>query len=161
MNNDNIMSDKEFLLRAVKLAEDGIEKGGGPFGAVIVRNHKIISEATNIVVSSSDPTAHAEIVAIRQASKILGSHDLHDCILYSSCEPCPMCLGAIYWSGIKTVYFAADRKDAASAGFNDKFIYDEIGLPSDEREVKFCKLPEVDGTTVFIKWGLFENKIPY
>jgi guanine deaminase len=156
-----MMSDNEFLLHAVKLAEDGIEKGGGPFGAVIVRNREIISEATNIVVQSSDPTAHAEIVAIRKASKTLGTHDLHDCILYSSCEPCPMCLGAIYWSGIKTVYFAADRKDAASAGFNDKLIYDEISLPVDKREVKFCKLPEVDGTTVFKKWNRLENKIPY
>lgn len=156
-----MMSDNEFLLRAVKLAEDGIENGSGPFGAVIVRNGEIISEATNIVVSSADPTAHAEIVAIRQASKLLNSHDLHDCILYSSCEPCPMCLGAIYWSGIKTVCFAADRKDAASAGFNDKFIYDEIGLPPDKRMVRFLKLPEVNGMGVFKKWDLFENKIPY
>ena len=161
MNIENKMSDNDFLLRAVKLAENGIEKGGGPFGAVIVRNNEIISEATNMVIQSSDPTAHAEIVAIRQASKLLGSHDLHDCILYSSCEPCPMCLGAIYWSGIKTVFYAADRKDAASAGFNDKFIYDEIGLPADERGIKFCKSHEVDGTTVFRKWDLFENKIPY
>ena len=161
MNNNKMMSDKDFLLRAVKLAEDGIEKGGGPFGAVIVRNNEIISEANNMVIKSSDPTAHAEIVAIRLASKILNTHDLSNCKLYSSCEPCPMCLGAIYWSGIKTVYFAADRKDAASAGFNDKFIYDEISLPADERDIKFCKLPEVDGTVVFRKWDSFENKIPY
>jgi guanine deaminase len=153
--------DKDFLIRAVKLAEDGIEKGGGPFGAVVVRNGEIISEATNDVVLSNDPTAHAEITAIRKAAKMLGSHDLSDCKLYSSCEPCPMCLGAIYWSGIKTVFFAADRKDAASAGFSDKYIYDEISLSPEDRHIIFQKLAEVDGTEVFRIWNRFENKIPY
>jgi guanine deaminase len=156
-----IMTDKDFLLKAVKLAEEGIENGSGPFGAVIVRNGEIISEAVNNVVSTNDPTAHAEIEAIRQASKALATHDLGDCILYSSCEPCPMCLGAIYWSGIKKVFFAADRKDAASAGFSDKYIYNEINLSPGHRHVKFIRLPEVDGTGVFRIWSQFENKIPY
>lgn len=155
------MTDKDFLIRAVKLAGEGIEKGGGPFGAVIVRNGEIISEAVNNVVSLKDPTAHAEIVAIRQASKVLETHDLGDCILYSSCEPCPMCLGAIYWSGIKVVFFAADRKDAALAGFSDKYIYDEISLPSERRHINFTCLSEVDGKGVFRIWNQFENKIPY
>ncbi|MBA4321560.1 MAG: tRNA-specific adenosine deaminase [Odoribacter sp.] len=155
------MTDKDFLKRAVKLAENGIEKGGGPFGAVVVRNGKIISESTNRVVHSTDPTAHAEILAIRQAAKVLGTHSLNDCILYSSCEPCPMCLGAIYWSGIKTVFFATDRKDAAAAGFNDKYIYDEISLPPEERHILFNRIPDVDGMEVFRIWNRFENKIPY
>jgi guanine deaminase len=155
------VTDIDFLTKAVKLAEGGIEKGSGPFGAVIVRNGEIISEAVNNVVSSKDPTAHAEIEAIRRASKILDTHDLGDCILYSSCEPCPMCLGAIYWSGIKKVFFAADRKDATSAGFSDNYIYDEIKLPLVNRHIKFCKMTEVDGTGVFRIWSNFENKIPY
>jgi guanine deaminase len=155
------MTDKDFLIRAIRLAKDGIEKGGGPFGAVIVRNGEILSEATNNVVNSNDPTAHAEIAAIREAALKSGTHDLSDCNLYSSCEPCPMCLGAIYWSGIKTVFFATDRKDAAAAGFSDKYIYDEIGLPPEERNVLFRKMEEVDGTEVFRIWNRFENKIPY
>jgi guanine deaminase len=155
------MTDKDFLARAVKLAEDGIEKGGGPFGAVIVRDGEIISEATNIVVYSSDPTAHAEIVAIRLAAKYLCTYDLSDCTLYASCEPCPMCLGAIYWSGIKRVCFAADRKDAEAAGFNDKLIYDEICLSPEKRLIQFHRMTDVDGVEVFRIWSRFENKIPY
>jgi guanine deaminase len=155
------MTDKDFLVRAVKLAEDGIKYGGGPFGAVIVRNGEIISEATNKVVHSHDPTAHAEILAIREAANILGTHNLSDSVLYSSCEPCPMCLGAIYWSGITKVFFAADRKDAAAGGFNDKFIYDEISLPVEKRHIEFHRLPDVDGMEVFRIWNRFEDKIPY
>jgi guanine deaminase len=155
------MTDKEFLTRAVELAKNGIKKGGGPFGAVIVRNGEIISESTNRVVHSNDPTAHAEILAIRMAADVLGTHILGDCILYTSCEPCPMCLGAIYWSGIKTVFFATDRKDAASAGFSDKYIYDEIGLVPEKRHVIFNCIPEVDGMEVFRVWNRYENKIPY
>ena len=161
MNFKFMMTDKDFLTRAVKLAEEGIEKGGGPFGAVIVRNKEIISEAINMVVCSNDPTAHAEILAIRQASKVLGTHSLHDCILYTSCEPCPMCLGAIYWSGIKTVFYAADRKDAADAGFSDKYIYDEISIPVEKRHIVFHQLEEVNGMETFRIWNSFENKIPY
>jgi guanine deaminase len=156
-----MVSNATFLARAVKLAEKGIEKGDGPFGAVVVRKGKIVSESTNMVVQLNDPTAHAEILAIRSAGKKLGTHNLNDCILYSSCEPCPMCLGAIYWSGIPNVFYAADRKDASSAGFNDKFIYDEISLPPDMRQIKFHKLKEVDGKEPFRIWNTFENKIPY
>jgi guanine deaminase len=156
-----MMKDKDYLERAIKLAEDGIKNGGGPFGAVIVRKGEIISEAINTVVHSHDPTAHAEVVAIRKASDFLGTHILSDCVLYTSCEPCPMCLGAIYWSGIETVFFATDRRDAAAAGFNDKFIYDEIGLSPEERHIKFNRIPGVDGTEVFRIWKNFENKIPY
>jgi guanine deaminase len=155
------MGHKEFLNRAIKIAEDGIKKGGGPFGAVIVLNGEIISEANNRVVISNDPTAHAEILAIRQASKVLDTHILADCILYASCEPCPMCLGAIHWSGIKTVFFAADRRDAEAAGFSDKLIYDEICLSPEKRQIVFKQLSDVDGIEVFRIWDKFENKIPY
>jgi guanine deaminase len=155
------MTDKDFLERAIKIADEGIEKGAGPFGAVVVQNGKIISESTNKVVQSHDPTAHAEVLAIREAAHKAGTHDLHDCILYSSCEPCPMCLGAIYWSGIKKVYFAADRKDAANAGFNDEFIYDELTLLPEKRNVSFKRIKGVDGQGVFKKWKRFENKVQY
>jgi guanine deaminase len=156
-----MMRNNDFLARAVKLAEDGIEKGGGPFGAIIVNKGEIISEAVNRVVHSNDPTAHAEILAIRQASKILKTYNLSACTLFASCEPCPMCLGAIYWSGIKTVFYAADRKDAAAAGFNDKYIYDEISNPAEKRHLTFTQLKEVDGSEVFRIWNRFEKKIPY
>ncbi len=155
------MTDKDFLERAIKIAYEGIEKGTGPFGAVVVQNGEVISESTNKVVESHDPTAHAEVLAIREAAQKSGTHDLHDCILYSSCEPCPMCLGAIYWSGIKEVYFAADRKDAANAGFNDEFIYDEITLLPEKRNVSFKRIKGVDGREVFKKWERFENKVQY
>ena len=151
----------KLLTRAVKIASDGIEKGGGPFGAVITKRGKIIAEAYNEVVSSGDPTAHAEILAIRNAAKNIGSHDLSDCILYTSCEPCPMCLGAIYWAGIKKVFYAADRKDAAKSGFNDEYIYDEIELMPEQREIIFNHLPDIDGQMVFRIWDLYENKNPY
>jgi guanine deaminase len=155
------MTDHDFLTRAVQLAEEGIERGCGPFGAVIVQKGEIISEAVNCVTSSKDPTAHAEIGAIRKASEILNTHNLGDCILYSSCEPCPMCLGAIYWSGIKKVFYAADRRDAAMAGFSDEYIYDEINLSPENRHTEFHRLKDVDGTRVFTIWSRSENKIPY
>lgn len=154
-------NDKIFLLKAVETASDGIANGGGPFGAVIVTNDKIISTAFNKVVLNNDPTAHAEILAIREAASILKTFDLSNCILYTSCEPCPMCLGAIYWSGIKRVVYACDRLDAENAGFNDKLIYDEITLEPSARKVTFLKL-SVDGSKkIFQKWDDLENKITY
>ena len=109
-------NDKIFLRKAIELASEGIYSGGGPFGAIIVKDGKIISGAYNRVVLNNDPTAHAEILAIREASSALKNHDLNECTLYTSCEPCPMCLGAIYWSGIKKVVYSCDRSDAESAG---------------------------------------------
>jgi len=153
--------DRSLLRRAVKLAGDGIEGGGGPFGAIITKEDKIISESFNRVVLLNDPTAHAEILAIRQASITLKSHDLGECTLYTSCEPCPMCLGAIYWAGIKKVVYSSDRDDAANAGFNDSFIYNEILLHPSERKVTFIHLTDDGSKEVFRKWEQFENKIPY
>lgn len=154
-------NDKLFLKKAIENATKGIMKGGGPFGAIVAKNGKIISEAVNNVVLARDPTAHAEILAIREASSVLESHDLSDCTLYTSCEPCPMCLGAIYWAGIKKVVYACDRIDAEKAGFSDNFIYEEIILSPAERKVTFLQIKDMDGEEVFKKWDDLENKILY
>lgn len=156
-----MQSDKTLLMRAIEIAGKGMDKGGGPFGAVVTRDGIIISEAYNRVVISNDPTAHAEILAIREAAKILKSHDLGSCTLYSSCEPCPMCLGAIYWSGIRKVVYASDRFEAEKAGFSDKMIYDEIILNPSDRKIIFQKITDTGGKEVFKKWDLMENKISY
>jgi tRNA(Arg) A34 adenosine deaminase TadA len=154
-------NDKKFLLRAIKIASDGMVAGGGPFGAVIVKDNNIISESSNRVVLNNDPTAHAEILAIRTASSALQTYNMEGCTLYTSCEPCPMCLGAIYWSGIKKVVYACDRTDAEGAGFSDKLIYDEIALDPSSRSVKFIKMSDSEGAEVFRKWIDMEGKIPY
>ncbi len=154
-------NDRSFLKRALEIAIKAIDEGGGPFGAVIVRGNKIIAESSNNVVLKKDPTAHAEINVIRKASAILGTHDLSDCILYSSCEPCPMCLGAVYWSGIGKVVYASDRKDAEAVGFSDKLIYDEIMLQPSARKIRFLHIPVCEGGDPLRKWNEFEGKIPY
>jgi guanine deaminase len=154
-------NDKTLLNRAIELAGFSLENGGGPFGAVIVREGKIISEAFNRVVLDNDPTAHAEILSIRQASSSIRSHDLSDCVIYSSSEPCPMCLAAIYWAGIKKVVYATDRYDAARAGFNDNNIYNEIKLEPDKREIAFLHLPLPGGKEIFKRWEELEDKTPY
>ena len=153
--------DRIFLEKAIEIAKYGISSGGGPFGAVVVKDNSIIAEAYNRVVLSNDPTAHAEILAIRQASMVLKSHELHDCTLYSSCEPCPMCLGAIYWSGISKVVYSCDRTDAERAGFSDKLIYNEIMLDPSERKISFIRLTGCGGKEVFREWDELENKIRY
>lgn len=154
-------NDKLFLLRAIEIAKNGISSGGGPFGAIIVRDNKIISEAFNRVILNKDPTAHAEILVIRQASSLLKTHDLSECTLYASCEPCPMCLGAIYWSGIKKIVYSCDRTDAEGAGFSDKLIYSEIVLDPSKRKISFIRLTDSGGQEVFRQWNEFENKVTY
>jgi guanine deaminase len=153
--------DKLFLGRAVGLASESIAKGGGPFGAVIVKNKMIISEAHNTVFLSNDPTAHAEVSAIRKAAEALGSFDLTGCSLYTSCEPCPMCLGAIYWAGIRKVVYASDRKDAEEAGFSDNLIYEEISRSPSERTIEFKRMEDSGSREVFRRWIALENKNPY
>lgn len=153
--------DKIFLRRAIDIAGKGINKGGGPFGAIISKENKIISRAFNRVVLDNDPTAHAEILAIRKASKVLRSHDLADCILYTSCEPCPMCLGAIYWAGIKKVVYACDRTDAEAAGFSDNMIYEEIILDPENRKITFLRFSNTGGKELFRQWDKLDNKISY
>ncbi|HZY24541.1 MAG TPA: nucleoside deaminase [Bacteroidales bacterium] len=154
-------NDKKYLLRSIEIAKESVVKGGGPFGALIVKNDKIISEASNRVVLNNDPTAHAEILAIRQASSQLQTFDLNDCTLYTSCEPCPMCLGAIYWSGIRKVVYSSDRTDAEKAGFNDKFIYDEIMLEPSERGITFICSSDPAGEEVFRMWNEKNDKVAY
>jgi tRNA(Arg) A34 adenosine deaminase TadA len=153
--------DKFYLNRAIEIASNGINDGGGPFGAVIVKDNKIISEACNRVVLNNDPTAHAEILVIRQAASVLQSHDLKDCTLYTTCEPCPMCLGAIYWAGIKNVVYSCDRYDAEDSGFSDKMIYNEIMLDPLKRKISFIRLIDPGAKEIFRKWDELENKIAY
>lgn len=154
-------NDKTFLKRAIEIALEGIDAGSGPFGALLVKDSRIISESVNNVVRMNDPTAHAEILVIREACSRLGIHDLAECILYSSCEPCPMCLGAIYWSGIKRVVYASDRNDAEEAGFSDRFIYDELEMKPHKRSIEFQYIKIPSSEMVFEKWRNFEDKITY
>ena len=154
-------NDRYLLKQAIKLAGKGIRKGGGPFGAIIVKQGKIIARANNRVVLSHDPTAHAEILAIRKASKVLNTHDLSECVLYASCEPCPMCLGAVYWAGIRKVVYASDRSDAAVSGFSDSLIYDEIKRDPSDRKISFIHLHDCGGEEAFRQWDQFENKVKY
>jgi len=156
MYDDRILLDK-----TIKIAKKGIKKGKGPFGALVAKDGKIISRANNKVVLSHDPTAHAEVLAIRKASALLKSHDLSDCVLYTSCEPCPMCLGAIYWAGIKKVVYASDRHNAEKAGFSDRLIYDEISVEPGKRKIEFVRISDAGGERVFEKWDSYEKKIPY
>jgi tRNA(Arg) A34 adenosine deaminase TadA len=134
---------------------------GGPFGAVVTRNGKIIATGHNQVTSANDPTAHAEIVAIREACKKLKSFQLDECELYTSCEPCPMCLSAIYWARIQRVYFGNTRKDAARIGFDDNLIYQEISLPLKSRKIPMKQLLRKEARAAFEEWSLKEDKIPY
>jgi tRNA(Arg) A34 adenosine deaminase TadA len=151
-----------FLKRAIQLAEEGMDKGeGGPFGAVIVKNGEIVAEANNKVTSNNDPTAHAEVVAIREACEKLQDFQLKDCVLYTSCEPCPMCLGAIYWARFKKVFYALNRKDAAKIGFDDQFVYDEIAREMDDRKIPFVNMMREEGLPVFEKWEEKGNRINY
>lgn len=153
--------DIYFLEKAVSVAIRGIRHGGGPFGALIVKDGIVISRSGNKVVKSGDPTAHAEILAIRKAAARLRTHDLSGCVLYASCEPCPMCLGAIYWARISKVVYAARRIEAADAGFDDNLIYNEIRLDPSERKIPFSRIAVDNSGEVFAKWMKSENKIPY
>ena len=154
--------DREFIERAIKLSEKGMNNNaGGPFGAVIVKDDKIIAEGYNQVTSSNDPTAHAEIVAIREACKNLNSFQLDGCIIYTSCEPCPMCLGAIYWARPSAVYYACTKEDAAEVGFDDDFIYKEIDAGMENRSIKFINLNREEGKEIFKKWAAKEERTDY
>lgn len=161
MDSKLMNNDKKFLGEAIKIAIEGIKHGGGPFGSVIVKNGSIISGSNNKVVLSGDPTAHAEVLVIREAAKFLKTYDLSSCVLYATCEPCPMCLGAIYWAGIKKVVYASNRHDAEAVGFNDNLIYNEIPLDPSQREVIFQHLDDPAAKEIFILWSNYENKIQY
>ena len=153
---------EEFMRRAISLAQKGVDAGaGGPFGAVVVKNDEIVGEGFNQVTSINDPTAHAEIVAIRNACRNLNSFQLDDCIIYTSCEPCPMCLGAIYWARPLRVFYAATRDDAANIGFDDQFIYEEIEKNFEHRQMKLVNLMRDEGLTVFENWKNKADKTEY
>ncbi len=152
---------KKFMTEAIILSQESVSRGGGPFGTVIVKDGKVVGRGVNRVTKSNDPTAHGEIVAIREACANLNSFRLDDCVLYTSCEPCPMCLGAIYWSRVKEVFFANTREDAASIGFDDALIYDEISAPLHNRKIEFRQIMREEAIPVFHSWTKKEDKIPY
>lgn len=154
--------DAGFLRQAIELAQNGAANdSGGPFGCVIVRDGEVVGKGCNCVTSTNDPTAHAEVVAIRDACKNLGTFQLDGCTVYASCEPCPMCLGAIYWSRAKRIVIACDRKDAAAAGFDDAFIYDEIDMNPSERSIPTEQLLRDEGLTAFKAWDDKTDRIDY
>lgn len=151
----------DFLQQTVDLACRNVAEGGGPFAALIVRDQRIIASSGNRVTLTLDPTAHAEIMAIRQACQQISDFQLSDCTLYSSCEPCPMCLGAIYWARLKQVYFACNRFDAAKAGFDDSFIYDEIPKVPAKRTIAMNNIDLATAGSPFDAWNRLASKIPY
>jgi guanine deaminase len=153
--------DELFLQRAVEVAVDNVKIGGGPYGAVIVKDGRLIASSGNRVTQNLDPTAHAEIMAIRMACRELNDFQLKGCVLYTSCEPCPMCLGAIYWARLDKVYFACNRYDAAAADFDDSFIYDEISISPLERKIAMVQLSLPDALLPFQIWGEKSDKILY
>ena len=154
--------EKAFLERAIALSKQGMESGqGGPFGCIIVKNNEIVGEGNNRVTSSNDPTAHAEVVAIREACKKLNTYQLDGCDIYTSCEPCPMCLGAIYWARPRRVIYANTREEAEAIGFDDDFIYSEINAAMVDRKIPFIHSPHPAATEIFTAWKNWAGKQKY
>jgi guanine deaminase len=151
-----------WMRRAIELAVENVRAGkGGPFGAVIVQDGRILAEGTNLVTSTNDPTAHAEIVAIREACRALGRFHLTGCEMYTSCEPCPMCLAAIYWARLDKVFFGGTRVDAAAAGFNDELIYHELATPLADRTLPMVQHMRDDALRAFEAWAQAEGRVDY
>ena len=158
MNEDKT----QFMQEAIRLSVENVTQGkGGPFGAVVVKDGKIIARGANSVTTLNDPTAHAEVVAIREACKVLGSFQLIGCEIYTSCEPCPMCLGAVYWARPDKLYYANTKQDAAAIDFDDNFIYEEIAKPINERKLFTQQLMRNEALEAFKKWGESNIKIEY
>lgn len=155
------MTNKELMRRAIELSKMSVQNGGGPFGAVIACNGKIVAEGSNCVTIDCDPTAHAEVSTIRKACKALKTFDLSGCEIYTSCEPCPMCFGAIYWAHLDKIYMGNDRKDAAKIGFDDDFIYQEIALTPEKREKPSEILLRDEALEAFRMWEEKEDKTEY
>lgn len=155
------MTDKELMRKAITLSEESVRNGGGPFGAVIAKNGEVIAEGSNCVTIDCDPTAHAEVSTIRKACKRLGTFDLSGCVIYTSCEPCPMCLGAIYWARLDKIFYANDRKDAAEIGFDDDFIYREISLKPEDREKPSEIMLRKEALEAFRMWNDKKDKTRY
>jgi guanine deaminase len=151
----------EFMRRAIAIALENIRAGGGPFGAVVAKDGRIIAEGANRVTASNDPTAHAEVVAIREACRVLGDFQLTGCDLYTTCEPCPMCLGAIYWARPARVFYAGSAADAAAAGFDDAFIYDELKVAHAGRRIPMIQLLRDESLAIFSAWKQKPDKTGY
>ena len=156
------MTEQDFMRRAIAISAEMMRAlEGGPFGAVVVKDGEIIAEGHNQVTSSNDPTAHAEVVAIREACRTLGRFSLEGCEIYTSCEPCPMCLSAIYWARLDRMYYANTREDAAKVGFDDDLIYDEVARPIEERQMPATRLLGDEAFAVFREWETLPDKVPY
>ena len=153
--------DRRFMREAIRLASESVLRGGGPFGAVIVKDGEIIAGSSNSVTIDLDPTAHAEVNTIRRACQKLGTFDLSGCVIYTSCEPCPMCLGAIYWAHLDRIYYGNNRKDARDIDFADDFIYEELERPMDERTVPIVPLLRDEALQSFRLWSEKEDKTEY
>ena len=151
----------EFMKRAIELSVESVKKGGGPFGCVIVKNNKIISEGSNKVTTTNDPTAHGEIVAIREACKKINNFNLNGCELYSTCEPCPMCLAAIYWSRLDNIYYGNTREDARKIDFDDSLIYSEFMKNSKERKIPMTQMMRKEALIAFEMWDKKKDKVKY
>jgi len=162
INDINCEENEIFMQRAVELSEIGMESGeGGPFGAIIVNNNRIVGEGFNQVTGLNDPTAHAEIIAIREACQNLNTFDLSGCSIYTSCEPCPMCLAAVYWANIDEIYYANTKEDAASIGFKDNFIYNEFNRPLKSRKKKIYRIDNKKAKNAFENWVKKQDKVEY
>ncbi len=158
----NAAMNLEFMAEAARLALENVTSGmGGPFGAVIVKNGEIVARGRNCVTSSQDPTAHAEVSAIREAARVLNTFNLEGCEIYTSCEPCPMCLGAIYWARLEKVYYGCTQFDAAAIGFDDQFIYEEIAREKEERKLEFVALGREVSLEAFEAWKAAKGKVRY
>ena len=155
------MDNNKFMRMAIELSKQSVERGGGPFGAVIVRDGEVVATGSNSVTLNNDPTAHAEVSAIRAACAAAGTFDLSGCEIYTSCEPCPMCLSAIYWAGIGKLYYANTRNDAAAIGFDDAFIYEQIPLAPADRTIPSLPLLRAEGLEAFRLWSEKEDKVEY
>lgn len=155
------MKHLEFMREAIRLSIENVKNGGGPFGAVIVKDGRIIATGTNRVTANNDPTAHAEVSAIREACLKLDTFDLSGCEIYTSCEPCPMCLGAIYWAHLDRIYYGNNKADAAAIGFDDSFIYDELALPRENRKKAMEELLPEEAIAAFRLWRDTEDKTEY
>ena len=153
--------DRTFMLKAIRLSIDNVKNGGGPFGAVIVKDGEVIAEGVNRVTANCDPTAHAEVTAIRSACQGVKDFRLTGCTIYTSCEPCPMCLSAIYWAGISRICYANTKKDAEAIGFGDNFIYEEIAKPFSERSIPTEQMMRTEAMEAFRDWQEKEDKVEY
>jgi guanine deaminase len=158
---DDTVKSSEFMRRAILLALENVRSGGGPFGAVIVKDGRIVAEGVNRVTANNDPTAHAEVLVIREACLALGDFQLTACDLYTTCEPCPMCLGAIYWARLSRVFYGGSASDAAAAGFDDAFIYEELKQRHASRRIPMAQLLRDESLAIFSAWKQQEDKTEY